>query len=240
MDCGTILRSYSRYMLILFNIIFVISGIIVISIGLSAKAYFHEFDELMNNKYFLISDLLIVIGVVIFFIAFFGCCGAMKENSCMTNTYSVLLIIIFILELAIGISGVLLKNNTEAFLEDKLKTTMEQYRNVSFNETTVVWDSIQKEFQCCGVESYKDWYNVTVLNNSLPISCCAIPPGATVLMCLPEHAYSEGCLDKFGDFIKENVSYVEGVGIGLAVIQLLGIIFSCLLAKYIRSDYETV
>ncbi|CAG9862118.1 unnamed protein product, partial [Phyllotreta striolata] len=241
MDCSTLMRSYSRYMLILFNLIFVLTGIIIISIGLSAKAYFHEFDELMNNRYFLISDLLIVIGVVIFFIAFFGCCGAMKENNCMTTTYSTLLVIIFLLELAVGITGIFLKSNSEEFLKERLDSTLGQYKNDSFNETTAIWDAIQKEFTCCGVVNYTDWKNVTILNGSYPVSCCPVPPGATELICTVNHGiYREGCLEKFGDFVKDNLSYVEGVAIGLAIIQLMGIIFSCCLAKYIRSDYETV
>ncbi|KAG5889789.1 hypothetical protein JTB14_004532 [Gonioctena quinquepunctata] len=116
MDCGSLLRSYSRYMLIIFNLIFAITGIIIISVGVSAKAYFHEFDTLLDDKYFYVSDLLIIIGVIIFFIAFFGCCGAMKQNACMTTTYSSLLVMIFLLELAVGIGGVLLKNKTEDIL----------------------------------------------------------------------------------------------------------------------------
>uniref|UniRef100_A0A6P7GDZ6 Tetraspanin n=1 Tax=Diabrotica virgifera virgifera TaxID=50390 RepID=A0A6P7GDZ6_DIAVI len=242
MDCAMCIRGYSRYMLILFNFIFVITGIVIISVGLSSKAYFNEFDQLMDNKYFYISDFLIVIGVVIFFIAFFGCCGAMKENACMTTTYSTLLVIIFILELAVGITAVVLKGKTEEFLADKLEETMHTYNNHSFNETTVVWDTIQSQFQCCGVHNFTDWKNVPAVNytTGLPLSCCKIPAGSTQFTCNPIFAYHKGCLEKFGDFVKQNISYVEGVGIGLAVIQLLGILFSCCLSKFIRSDYETV
>lgn len=34
--------------------------------------------------------MLIVIGAVIFIVAFFGCCGAIKENACMTLTVSII------------------------------------------------------------------------------------------------------------------------------------------------------
>lgn len=62
------------------------TGVIILSVGLSAKAYFNEFDQLLDDKYFYISDLLVVLGVIIFLIAFFGCCGAVKENACLTTT----------------------------------------------------------------------------------------------------------------------------------------------------------
>ncbi|KAG5897489.1 hypothetical protein JTB14_031113 [Gonioctena quinquepunctata] len=240
MDCGSLLRSYSRYMLIIFNLIFAITGIIIISVGVSAKAYFHEFDTLLDDKYFYVSDLLIIIGVIIFFIAFFGCCGAMKQNACMTTTYSSLLVMIFLLELAVGIGGVLLKNKTEDILIDTMDKTMEQYGKV--NETTRMWDQVQKQFQCCGVHNASDWKTLnTTTHGQIPLSCCDIPTGTTFTFnCTLDKAYKEGCLEEFGNFVKANISTIQGVGIGFAVLQLLGIIFSCILTKFIRSDYETV
>lgn len=239
MDFATCMRGYSRYMLIIFNLIFVITGVVIISVGISSKAYFHEFDELMDNKYFYISDLLIVIGVVIFIIAFFGCCGAMKQNACMTTTFSTLLVIIFVLELTVGIVAVVLKHDVEQFLDSRLHETMKQYGNSSFNETTAIWDTIQIQFQCCGVDKYTDWYKI-MHDKDLPLSCCKIPAGSVSFTCNSTNAYKDGCLEEFGNFVSYNISYVEGVGIGLALIQLLGIIFSCCLSKFIRSDYETV
>nr|XP_023026957.1 CD63 antigen-like [Leptinotarsa decemlineata] len=240
MDCASFLRSYSRYMLILFNLIFAITGIIIICVALSAKAYFHEFDTLMENKVFYVSDLLIVVGVIIFFVSFFGCCGAMKENACMTTTYSALLIVIFLLELAVGISGVLLKNRTEEFLKDKLNETIQDYGPQN-NETTELWDTIQRQFHCCGIDNATDWVKFKKDDNHLvPLSCCDIPYGAFKYNCTIEKAYPEGCLMRFGDFVNDNISAIEGVGIGFAIVQLLGIIFACVLSKFIRSDYETV
>lgn len=62
------------------------TGVIILAVGLSAKAYFNEFDHLLDDKYFYVSDLLVVLGVIIFLIAFLGCCGAAKENACLTTT----------------------------------------------------------------------------------------------------------------------------------------------------------
>ncbi|RZC35974.1 CD63 antigen [Asbolus verrucosus] len=88
MDCNSILRKYSRYVLIIFNFLFVLTGVVILSVGASVKAYYHEYVSFLNNKYIYASDLLIIIGVIIFLIAFFGCCGALKENACMTLTFN--------------------------------------------------------------------------------------------------------------------------------------------------------
>ncbi|KAF7273192.1 23 kDa integral membrane protein-like [Rhynchophorus ferrugineus] len=236
MGCSKILRDYTRYILILFNFFFVLTGTIIISVGISVKAYFNEFDDFLDKKYFYLSDLIIIIGIIIFIIAFVGCCGALKENACLTSTFSTLLIIIFVLEGIAGICGSLLKNRTEQFLEENLKHSMALYNNDT--EITKTWDLVQTQFHCCGTFNYTDWQN-----SSLPISCCHIPSGTkSNFSCSTDSVslYKNGCLEKFGYFVSRNISKVEIVGITLALIQLLGILLSCYLAKQIRSDYETV
>ncbi|XP_030753787.1 CD63 antigen-like [Sitophilus oryzae] len=239
-DCRKLMRDYSRYILIVFNFFFVLTGVVIISVGVSAKAYYNEFDDLLNDKYFYVSDLLIVIGAIIFIIAFFGCCGALKENACLTTTFSTLLVIIFILEALVGISGIVLRHKTEEFLEHSMNQSLSLYGNDT--EITETWDLVQTQMKCCGITNYTDWFtNKYSVNHTLPVSCCPIPHGAmNIFNCSIATAYPEGCLETFGDYIRANTSSVEIAGISLALVQLVGIILSCYLAKQIRSDYETV
>nr|CAH7719721.1 unnamed protein product [Callosobruchus chinensis] len=66
-----------------------------------------------------------------------------------------------------------------------------------------------------------DWIQSTnSTQHKLPLSCCPIPSGTTDFFnCTTKVAYNEGCLEVFGDYINSNISYVEGVGIGLAIVQ---------------------
>ncbi|ENN81645.1 hypothetical protein YQE_01943, partial [Dendroctonus ponderosae] len=250
-DFQSIMRNYSRFLLIIFNFFFVLTGVIVISVGISTKAYFNEFDDLLNDKYFYISDVFIVVGVIIFFISFFGCCGAAKENACLTTTvsisFSTLLIVIFILEALVGIGAVVLRHKTENILEQALKKSMTEYGQNTTKEITATWDAIQQQLKCCGVDSSGDWKNVSIPNrivdSNLPLSCCNIAPGTVNPFTCNANStdvHANGCLQVFGDYIRDNTSSIEIAALTLAVIQLLGIILSCYLAKQIRSDYETV
>ena len=63
----------------------------------------------MNAQFFNAPVLLVVVGCIIFFVTFFGCCGAVKENHCMTVTFSVLLALIFLLELGAGIGAYMMR-----------------------------------------------------------------------------------------------------------------------------------
>jgi len=238
------LRKYSRYVLIIFNFLFVLTGVVILSVGASVKAYYHEYDTFLDAKYIYASDLLIIIGVIIFIIAFFGCCGALKENACMTLTFSTLLIVIFVLEVIVGIGGIILRNKADEMIHKTLNDTMQRYDLKNETEITALWDQVQYKFNCCGINNYTDWELVTnTTGGLLPLSCCNIPPGTIgVFTCNNSTIgpHKEGCLEAFSDYIEGHATTVESVGLGFAVLQLLGIALACYLSKQIKSDYETV
>jgi len=57
------------------------------------------------------------------------------------------------------------------------KTMYDTLGSYSANETShAMWSEIQLEMTCCGVESYKDWFNPLFEDgNSVPDSCCLLP-----------------------------------------------------------------
>lgn len=63
--------------------------------------------------------LTIAIGCIIFLIAFFGCCGAIRESYCMTMTYSTILMVLLIAKLVVGIYVLV---NTDDFKAGILKS----------------------------------------------------------------------------------------------------------------------
>lgn len=75
--------------------------------------------------------------------------GAIRENYCMVLTFSILLILVFILELAAGISGYVLRNETMELVETSLRDSMQAYvhNETEAIHTTVLWDSIQRNVQ---------------------------------------------------------------------------------------------
>ena len=63
-----------------------LTGVALISVGVVIKGFYTEYQGLLDERYFSAPSLLITAGTIIFFIAFFGCCGAIKENHCMVFT----------------------------------------------------------------------------------------------------------------------------------------------------------
>lgn len=230
-----------KYLMFVFNLLFVITGIILVSIGSVVLEQYNNYEHFLDNKFLSVPTLLVVIGSIIFFIAFFGCCGAIRENYCMVVTFTSLMIIIFIMELSGGISGYVLRNRAIDVIEVKMEETMKKYG--PNQEISLIWDKLQNNFDCCGLHDYKDW-NKIFENSSLPRTCCefkaGILEGNNCYSNMTSDIKPTGCLEAFGNFVKGHAVQLGGAGIGIAFVQILGIWFSIILARSIRSSYETV
>lgn len=219
-----------KYLLFAFNLVFVIAAIALIAVGVYVQVQLHDYLSFFSGKVNAAAILIIVVGAIIFFIAGFGCCGAIKENYVCTMVFAVLLAVIFIFELAGGIAGFVMRDELKNEVEGKMIDAEANY--YSQEGVRKSWDAVQKEFHCCGVKTSAEWkkFNQTYF----PESCCEKEkPCKTDI-------YSDPCLDKFTEFVKENIMKIGGVGIGLAFIQIVGIIFACCLARAIRKEYEIV
>lgn len=225
-----------KYVLFAFNFVFVITGIILISVGVAVAAVYDNYTLFLASNFFSIPTLLIVTGAFIFVIAFFGCRGAIKEHYCMIFSFSVLLGLIFILELAGGISGYVLRNDAESLIKDKLRSTMLEYNQTNKLDVAYLWDEVQRDFHCCGLNNYTDWLDTY---HGIPVSCCSFETGAlNVTSCQNiegnTRLYEDGCLEKFSDFISGHAVSLGAAGIVIAVIQFVGIFFACYIAREIR------
>ncbi|KAK6166602.1 hypothetical protein SNE40_023255 [Patella caerulea] len=221
-----------KLLLFVFNLLFVLAGIGLIGAGSYVQIKLTSYNDFLGNQYTGPGILLIIVGVIIFGIAFFGCCGAVKENYCLVMTFAVLLSIIFILEIAGGIAGFVLKDQLDKEVKEVLNKKIEDYKK---NDTAAIqaFDELQKEFECCGVMDKNDW------KGNIPNSCC---PEDTLInnKCPPTKVYEEGCDAKFISWIQDKILIIGGIGIGLAFVQIVGICFSCCLARAIRKEYEVV
>jgi len=222
-----------KYVMGISNMIFVITGIIIIAVGAVIQGY-QGYDHILDDKFSFGPGLLIATGAIILVVSFFGCCGAFKDNYCMTVTYIVFLVIIFILELGAGLAGYVTRDHTRELVEAGLNKTLLD----NTTESHKFWDDIQTSLHCCGINSPNDWpsYNITV--NTLPQSCC--PTNQTTCDKSDKTHYTIGCLDEASALLIKDAGVLGGVAIFIATIQLIGVIFACYQARSIRRNYETV
>lgn len=66
--------------------LFQLSGIAIIVAGAVIQIKWTYYINFLGDSFFSAPILLIVVGCIIALLGFFGCCGAIRENYCMTMT----------------------------------------------------------------------------------------------------------------------------------------------------------
>jgi len=227
-----------KYLMFVFNFLFWLSGLALIIVGSYIKANYGDYlsygDE--GSKFTSVSVFVIIVGVIVFVIGFLGCCGAVRENYCMVTTFAILLGIIFILEIVAGALGFAYRKKVEQQVDDSLEDALHKYGNKDQPGAKDLLDWAQKEFECCGLNGAADYGNNTHVKKCAKggVATCYSSQNCNGTL------YTSGCKDSFTKFVKHNLAVVGAVAIGIAFIQLLGIIFACCLMKFIKGDYEVV
>ncbi|XP_047477072.1 CD63 antigen-like [Penaeus chinensis] len=235
-----------KYLLFIFNLLFVLSGCTLIIVGAVIEAHYSLYLDFISHSYISAPSILIAVGVLIFVVGFFGCCGAIKENHCMVVTFAVLLCMIFVVQLGVGITSYVLSSDVEEFLEVNMRKSMHNY-NSSRTGVYRTWNVVQHEHACCGTMGYIDWRSTTYGEsvNGVPDACCkefTTDCGRNVFSDSSKLPFINegGCFDKLKGDVKDNITILGGVAIGIGCVQLIGIAFACCLAKSLKRQYETV
>jgi len=227
--------SVIKYLMFFFNFLFWLSGLVLIVIGAIIRDKYGDYFSYADNKFANAAVFIIIVGVVVFVIGFLGCCGAVKENYCMVTTFAVLLAIIFILEIVAGALGFTYKKKVDSVAQAALEKAVKQYGEVEGEKKLLDW--AQKTFKCCGNAGASDFSaqkNGTCKGTNQGVASCH--EGGKCSGALNK----DGCRKGFIDFIKSKLVIIGAVAVGIAFIQLLGIIFACFLMKAIKGEYEVV
>ncbi|XP_066984930.1 CD63 antigen-like [Macrobrachium rosenbergii] len=235
-----------KYLLFIFNLLFVVSGCVLIIVGAVIEASYRTYLDFISSSYLSAPSILIAVGVLIFVVGFFGCCGAIKENHCMVVTFVVLLCMIFVVQLGVGIASYILRNDVEVFLHKNMLKSMHNYDRLRPG-VIKTWDVIQHDHACCGTNNYEDWTSTPYGEeyNGVPDACCkehVSGCGRNIFNFSQKlnDINKEGCFDKLKGDVEENVTILGGIAIGIGFVQLIGIAFACCLAKSLKRQYETV
>ena len=104
-----------------------------------------------------------------------------------------------------------MKDQFKAAVREKMEESLPQYP--SKGGYTVSWDLLQRKFECCGIDSYRDWKDVFQNSAIVPDSCCV---GRQEEDCGRNFfrntgVYQDGCLGKLSQEMKENLKTLGGM-----------------------------
>ncbi|XP_011192839.1 CD63 antigen [Zeugodacus cucurbitae] len=219
------------------NLLFALSGLLILIVGAMVQLNYAHYSNFVSNHIWTVPIILIIVGATIAFICFLGCCGALKENSCMILSFAILAVIIFLFEIGLGIAGYVKHASLSDIMEEQFNSTMKEYNERKENRDA--WSLLQSEMDCCGTFGPKDWVPI-FHNSSLPPACCAVINLNEAQDCTVVHAHSEGCLNKLLTLLDSKTLTLAGVVLGVAGIQLLTILFAFCLFRSFRRSYQTV
>jgi CD63 antigen len=219
LGCGS---SLIKIILFVFNLLCVIGGIALIAIGAIIIAKTGDLEEALRYaNVHSVPIILIVVGSVIFCIAFFGCCGAVRESQCMTMTYAFFLFVLIVLQIVIATVIFVYQDEVRNSIEKGIR---EVFDHKDTNREAI--DGIQTALECCGAEGPRFW-------PTLPKSCCDKTIADT---CTFITAHQTGCIAKMRRLTVDLGNYAAYAALAIAGIELLGLIFACCLANSIKNE----
>ncbi|KAK3583201.1 hypothetical protein CHS0354_025720 [Potamilus streckersoni] len=269
LSCGL---KCCKYILFLVNLLVFMIGAAAVAVGIWALAdKTNKLDPLTkigaNTGDFNVVGLLqtgaivmVVGGGIVVIISFLGCCGAIKENSCMMCLYAGLLILILLLEVAAVVLAAVFRSKFEAeakgFLKNNINNTYQGILSTK-EPFSLAIDFAQVWFDCCGIDNYTDFegavkWNKTISINTtmkIPPSCCILnkdaffkdqasvqPSNANCTQSGDDSNMNKSCWKNILDFLQRQATIVLGVAIGVVAAELLCIISACCLWSTFRQE----
>lgn len=220
-----------------FNFLFWVCGTLILALAIWLKVSKDGKEIVTSGDYgtnpFVAVNILIAVGSIIMVLGFLGCCGAVKESRCMLLLFFIGLLLILLLQIAAGILGATFKSESSRILNETLYDNAKLLSETSdeAKEFQKAMIAFQSEFKCCGLKfGAADW------GNNFPEakeSCkcteseCENYKG--------EDVYRTTCLSLIKELVEKNIIIVIGIAFGLAIIEILGLVFSMVLYCQIGS-----
>ncbi|XP_041365676.1 tetraspanin-9-like [Gigantopelta aegis] len=231
-----------KYVFFAFNVFIWLLGCGVLALGIWLQVNRGPFVSLLPAYSFLsASALCITAGAIILVVGFLGCCGAFLENQCMLIGYFVMVLLIFALEITAGTLGFVKKDEVQMLIKKELLSSIKteyapRVQNPDIEGWREIFDSLQLELQCCGVNNYTDWYNIQAWPDEarVPDSCC-VEPATSCGQLDKSFWFDRGCLGEIEYWFVRNMYVLGVVGITVGVIQILGMVAAIVLFCYLRN-----
>ncbi|XP_051822153.1 CD82 antigen [Antechinus flavipes] len=253
----------TKYFLFLFNLLFFILGAVILGFGIWILADRSSFISVLQSSSNMKIGAYVFIGVgaMTMIVGFMGCVGAVNEIRCLLGMYFAVLLLILVAQVTAGVLVYFHADEVKTEMSNIVGELIRDYDPDNSGKKAVqdAWDYIQSEVKCCGWSSYLNWTANIILRNktftSYPCSCEELPDikqeSFRSGFCVPNNTvtndpsdwpvYQKGCMEKVQKWLEDNLGIILGTCIGVAVIELLGMMLSICLCRHVHSeDYSKV
>ena len=149
--------NVNKTLLVVINGVYFILSIVLFVLGsLVLHEYFYGRSSLLSKYAVVGSAVSMSIGGLVFVLAILSLIGLYIKSKRVLYICIGVLMVIFGFEIGATICGYFMQTDALKLIIHWLHSTQTTY--VSSYNSSETWDSIQRHVQCCGVDSYKDWY----------------------------------------------------------------------------------
>uniref|UniRef100_A0A1I8HCC8 Tetraspanin n=1 Tax=Macrostomum lignano TaxID=282301 RepID=A0A1I8HCC8_9PLAT len=214
--------SFAKLILFIFNVAFFLFGVASLAVGIwvtaskdelfrfinlldgqiSAGDGKEQIDTVANQSGLIVIAAYVLIGVGVFtlLVGFCGCCGAIKESTCLLYTYAALIGIVLTIEIVTAILAAVFQNRIRGTAEKALFDLQNNYfvsiptyeatkakttgNDAAKAAVTYLLNLAQISFDCCGAQQVNDIKNSSSwLGSDLkfkgrtlvnPMTCCQL------------------------------------------------------------------
>ncbi|KAM4741926.1 tetraspanin-2a [Anableps anableps] len=208
-----------KYLLFAFNFIFWLSGLLVLAVGLWLRFDPNTVELLTGDAapdtFFVAVYILLGAGGLMMVVGFFGCFGAIRESQCLLASFFACLLIIFGAEITAGVFGFLNKEQIAEEIQKFYSDSIADNNNINGTAIAIIY---HQTLNCCGGSSLEK-------NQDL----CPSSSDDTL-----------DCHTAIKNFFDEKLLIIGYIGIGIAGVMIIGMIFSMVLCCAIRNSREVI
>jgi len=225
MGCADFLAGTIRVVLFGLNFCTLLAGGVLLGCGVYVKISVNEFNDVDDvSAIDVAAYFLIALGCLVVVLSLFGCLGACLQSHVLLAFYFTLMLLLLLLQIAIGILYAVERKEIEKQIDEAVKETIENFGDGTSNADQAV-EAIQDLLECCGYESKTD-YGI-IMRASLPSSCCPGDPDH----CSLSNAYSDGCKTKINQFLGSQSVLVIVVVCCVALLEIITMVAACYLRR---------
>ncbi|XP_078091211.1 tetraspanin-1-like [Mustelus asterias] len=239
--------KFLKIMMFCFNGVIFLAGGAILGVGIWVKVDAGSFlDILMKaapqlKQIVNIGYLCIALGGFLLLIGFLGCFGAVKENKFMLMIFFIIILLIFIAQVAGAVVILAFSGLAEIFISYikvwAVKSIKNDYGQIP--DITTLWNTLMKEFKCCGFTDYKDFTNSTYYlpSSKYPQECCRGSYSCTDFGI--DHDLP-GCYNSLLSFLQRHTQILGIVALAICVLEVGAMAASMILYCQIKKREQTV
>lgn len=230
-----------KYGLFALNMLFWLLSVFLLIVGMYAKS-----EKMYSNVEYPLPwfmdpvNLIMIVALAIFVLAFLGWFGALRENMIILKLFEYTINLLLLAEVILAVYVYVDRGRVRDNVENMLKVMIPKYRDDADLQSII--DFIQMNMKCCGVTSDDDWDQNVYFNCStkyspercgVPFSCCVDYEQELNRQCgygvrnrLNWHKkviHRRGCVEAIIRFLlsTDNLIFIISVSIVIILLQLI-------------------